>query len=247
MRDEDGVLLFAGGHNYPGTYTNGVIRTDGGVAPADVLERASAFFRPLRRGYAVWVRDHADADLDEAVREAGLWARPPVEGIPALAVDAPLGDVPSAPGLSIHPADDDEGRREYLRVVAEGYDLGGIDDSLAAAIFCSVESLRAPEVLVLVGRAEGAPVSAALAHIVDGDASIQWTATVPGARGRGFGRALFAAACAGAFARGARIVTAQSSAAGTPLWTSLGFRPVTRYRRYLARPPAPTTRTRAPG
>src|SRR5258708_2257620 len=57
-----GVLTFAGGPAYPGTYTNGVIRKGDDANADTVLERARAFFRPLRRGYAIWVRDHADSD-----------------------------------------------------------------------------------------------------------------------------------------------------------------------------------------
>src|SRR6266480_7064350 len=68
VRQDDGMLLFAGGHNYPGAYTNGVMRLSADVAPARLLARADDFFGPLRRGYVVWVRDHADGDLKDVVR-----------------------------------------------------------------------------------------------------------------------------------------------------------------------------------
>src|SRR5260221_9363984 len=122
-----GVLTFAGGHAYPGTYTNGVIRKGDDTNADTVLERARAFFRPLRRGYAIWVRDHADSDLEVLVRQAGLFHRPPLEGNPRIAYSRGRLPVPDlGPDVIMRRADDDTTRRHYLECFVAGYGIGGL-------------------------------------------------------------------------------------------------------------------------
>lgn len=82
VEQRDGVLLFAGGHRYPGAYRNGALRLDAGVDPATLLRIASSFFARRRRGYVVWIRAHADADLEARVRSLGFFQRPPRRGCP---------------------------------------------------------------------------------------------------------------------------------------------------------------------
>jgi GNAT superfamily N-acetyltransferase len=237
VSEDDGLLLFAGGHNYPGTYTNGAIRTNAGVAPAELIERATAFFAPRRRGYAVWVRDHADADLEEAVRAAGFWQRPPVEGNPGIAIDHPLPERPPLPGTEIRRVADEQGRRDYLRVIATGYEVGDVPDELAEAILFSLKSLDDPRVAVFVAYVDDKPVSGCMVFVECGSAGLQWGSTLPEARGTGLGKATFLAACNAGFDMGATCATGQSSAQGTPIWLRMGFEVVTHYRRYLAPPP----------
>lgn len=63
IMEEDGVLLVSGGTEFPIGFSNCVARTDPDTDPALVIERAEEFFRPLGRGFTVWVREHVDADL----------------------------------------------------------------------------------------------------------------------------------------------------------------------------------------
>lgn len=233
-----GLLLFAGGHNYPGTYTNGVIRTgsEAAAGPA-VLAAAEEFFGPRRRGYAVWVRGGADADLEAAARAAGLWQRPPVEGNPGIAIDRPPGDEPSPRGVEIRRVDSETGRRDYLTVVAAGYGVGDAGLSMAEVILFSLASLDSPEVAVFVAYRDGTPVAGTMVHVTTGAAGLYWAATVPQERGRGFGRATFRSAWEAGFAMGATCAVAQASAVGTRVWVRMGFQVVTHYRRYLASPP----------
>lgn len=238
VAEPPGLLLFAGGHNHPGAYINGVIR-DGVPAPAaaEVLSSARDFFGPRGRGFAVWVREHADADLDKAARAAGLWRRPPAAGNPGVATDRPLPAEHPPAGVEIRRAEDPAARRDYLRVVASAYGVADVGIPMAEAILFSLASLDAPEVAVFVAYRDGRPVSGAMTYVAAGAAGLYWLATVPSARGGRLGHSTLAAACGAGFAMGARCASAQSSAVGTPILTGMGFDVVTHYRRYLAPPP----------
>src|SRR5262249_46196397 len=71
--DEDGLLLFPGGHPLP-VLANATMRTERRLGAGEVLERARAFFGARGRGFTVLVRAHADADLAGAAADAGLLA-----------------------------------------------------------------------------------------------------------------------------------------------------------------------------
>jgi len=240
VAEPPGMLLFAGGHNSPGAYTNGVIRTGAAVPPAStVFAAAESFFGPRRRGFAVWVRGDGDADLETTARSRGLWQRPPPEGNPGVAIDHPPADEPPPAGVEVRRIDTDTGRRDYLSVVAAGYGLGALGLPLAEAVLFSLASLRSPSVDVFVAYRDGAPVAGTMVYLAAGTAGLYWVATVPAERGRRLGSATFRSAWAAGFANGATCAVAQASVLGAPIYLGLGFRVVTRYRRYLAAPTRP--------
>lgn len=240
-QDDGGVLCFAGGHPYPGTYTNGVIRTDDTTPAADALETARAYFQPLRRGYAVWVKTHHDADLAAAAAAAGMWQRPPLSGNPGIVWTGGRLGVPRLPGVEIRRAEDQAARAEYLDVVLEGYGIAGLPADLAERVIFSTRSLDDERVRAFVAydeadRSRG--LSVAMVYVEGDTAGIQWGATRLAARGRGLGKAVFRAAHDAAIGMGATCVAGQASQQGLPLWTSLGYRTVTHYQRFLAKPPS---------
>lgn len=240
--ERDGLLLFAGAHNYPGAYTNGAIRlgTEHSDATADI-GAASRFFDARRRGFALWVRGDADADLDRAAAAAGLWPRPPVEGNPGIAIDHPLPDPVLPAGTTLRRVCDDAGARAYLDVVAAGYGVAEAPLEVTETILFSLASLQSPQVAAFLASAGDEAVAGCMTYVAAGAGGLQWAATRPALRGGGLGTAVFVAACNAGFEMGATCATGQSSALGTPIWVRLGFEVVTRYRRYLARPGSRST------
>src|ERR1043165_6132270 len=63
----DGLVLFAGSHPQPNPFRNGAIRLDRRLEAAEALERARAFFEPLKRSFVFWVRE-GETDLEELCR-----------------------------------------------------------------------------------------------------------------------------------------------------------------------------------
>lgn len=237
LAEQSGLMLFAGAHNYPGAFTNGVIRTGPGAPPGELLDAAATFFAPRRSGYAIWVRGDADADLAHACRDAGLYERPPAEGNPGLLCRTPLPAPVVPPGSELRVVDDEGGAAEYLAVVAAAYGLGDAPAPVQQAVLFSTASVLAPEVTAVLAYADGVPVSGCSVFLHAGVGGLNWAATAPAARGGGLSRATFLACAAAAVEAGARtLVAAPSSQAGARVWCGLGFTPVTVYRRFLAAP-----------
>jgi GNAT superfamily N-acetyltransferase len=238
--ETDGVLAFAGGHNYPGAYTNGVIRTTSArvARPDEVFAAAEELFRPLRRGYAVWIREHADADLEQACVDAGMWLRPPEAGLPGIAIDHTIDMPEYAAKAQIRRVRDDAGLRAYLGIVAAGWNVAEMPPDLQERVLFSISSLRADNVAAFLAYLDDEPVSGCMTFVADNTAGLFWSSTLPPARGTGLGKATFVAACRAGFEMGAVCATGQASAMGVPLWQKLGFDVPTHYVRYIAKPPA---------
>jgi len=239
----DGYLCFAGAHEYPGTYTNGVIRTDeasGGRTPAELLARADAFFGSLGRSYVAWVRTHRDADLDRELQRRGVFVRPPAEGSEAVVMERhEFEPGPTPDGVRVAEADDDDQLREFLLLVASCYSMPEAELGLAEGVLFSVESLRHPDNHVYVARdlETGALLGGVTVYVSGQVGYLAWAVTDPLARGRGIGRFLFRHAAREAFAADASIAWGVASQVGAPIWRSIGFETVSRYKRYVV--PAP--------
>lgn len=85
-----------------------------------------------------------------------------------------------------------------------------------------------------VGELDGQPVTTGLGCTLGGCTGIFDIATLPGFRGRGFGRAITARAVADGLAGGASWCWLQSSAMGYRVYRCLGFREIDRWRRWLS-------------
>jgi hypothetical protein len=235
VEEREGVILFAGGHRYPGAYCNGVLRLDSTTDPALVLDLARDFFVPRRRGHAVWIRGHADADLEHEVRGRGFFQRPPPEGMPGMVLTGRPAKTPSPPAaVQIESIEDSGAADEYLRVVAAAYEMESAPAELAAGLLFEPSSALADNARAILARVDGRAAAGAMAILSDGVAGLYWVATAPWARGRGLGAACAWHATAAGFNLGAEMVCLQASQMGTRMWESLGFSEVTRYRRYLA-------------
>jgi hypothetical protein len=244
FEERDGVVLFAGVHPNPQPYTNGLMRIENTLSAEETLERGRAFFRDKRRSYAVWIRDHADRDLEEAARTAGYWQRPPVEGQPAVFIE----DIPPAPGaenLDIRRVETEDHARAYLQLVGDVYDMGDSPQELVWAMFLPPQAVLAPEVAAYTAHVDGDLVAGCMAFVAHELGGMFWAVRKRAAEGHGLGAACAAACVEAAFEMGARVASGQGSARGTPLWVSLGWEVLTHYRRYLAPPPGLATSERA--
>jgi acetyltransferase (GNAT) family protein len=233
VEQRDGLLLFAGGHPYPGAYCNGVLRLDRATSAQATLEAARAFFAPRRRGYALWVRAHADRDLAVAAEERNFFERPPPGGMPGMVCTAPVEPPVVPAGASIEHVTDLRTAQRYLRVVAEAYGMEGLTPELAAGIFFTPRSALAENTVAVLATLGGRPAAGAMAIVLDGTAGLYWAATAPWARGRGLGAACARLATHAGFELGARTAALQASQLGSAMWSGLGFAEVTRYRRFL--------------
>jgi hypothetical protein len=238
--ETDGLVLFAGAHAYPGTHTNGVLRRRAELPAGEVLARADAFFAPKRRSYTVWIRDEWDTDLEAALRERGFELHPPERGMPAFATGQPFAEAehPLDPRGTMRRVEDARSAVDFLAVTGKGFGVD-VGVKVLSQIFFHPKTLLDPRVEAYVAYLDDAPVSCCLSFIEADFGGIYSAATVPGARGRGLGRATFRAATNAGLARGARYSGGTSSEAGGPIWVRMGCEVFAHWRRWYGRPTAP--------
>lgn len=244
ISEEAGLLLFAGAHSQPNPYRNGTLRLDDGPTAEEVLRRAGEFFGERGRGYALWVREHGDADLEAAARRAKLAE---LERLPELVLYELPPAMPLPEGVELRRALDEQTRNDYLEVVASAWGMAGLPAALAADLFFSPDSLDAPNVAAFVAYFDGQPLSGAMTLVTQGIALGCQAATIrrpkPGQKipppGASKGARSLAQSCLWAALKlsfeelGAEFSLCQTSARGASAWQQLGYQPFTSYGRYV--------------
>jgi hypothetical protein len=244
VEESHGLLLFAGAHRQPNPYRNGALRLDDTLRADEVLARANDFFSARKSSYALWVREHADDDLQQAAQAAGLHE---LERLPELVLDRVPEYLPPAEGVELRPAADERTRADYLDLVANAWGMAEMPRDVAARVFFDPASLEVPNVVAFVAYYDAQPVSAAMTLVTHGVALACQGATIrrpgpgqrlplPGPVGktRGLAASCLCAALELSFQElGATISLGQTSRLGAPVWLDLGFRQLTSYARYL--------------
>ncbi|GAA4974199.1 GNAT family N-acetyltransferase [Pseudonocardia tropica] len=189
----------------PFGYDNAVVLTappDPGDLPR-VLDEAARFFPPHRW----WVLLSLFALPDPAGYGLVRVGHPPLMFRPP----GPLP--PSPPGLVIRTVPDAD-PADFERVLVAGYGLAEVGRP-------AVADPRPGDLLhLVVGYAGGEPVATAGACVGHGVVEVDWVAVLPGHRGRGFGGAVTAAACAVAPELPSLLI---SSDDGHPVYRRLGY------------------------
>lgn len=248
--DQDGLLIFAGAHRQPNPYRNGVLRFDATLPADEALRRAGRFFGARRSSYALWVREHGDAELQSSATAAGLRE---LERLPELALYELPDYLPPPEGVQLRRALDSQTREDYLALVADAWGMRAMPREIAAQVFFDPDSLDVPNVAAFVAYYDGLPLSAAMTHVSHGVALGCQAATIrrpqkgqqlpkPGPPGetRGLAESCLWAALELSFGElGARLSLCQTSTLGAPVWQALGYRPFTSYGRYLVPMAAP--------
>jgi len=231
VEESDGLVLIATGSWLP-VMCNCAFRGDDTASPADLVERADAFFGARRRGYTIMVRDiAADDDLRGGCETAGLV--PFGEPAPEMVCTAPV--VENHPdGVGIRSVTTVDGVADFAAVCAAAYSTYGMPVEAPAELFSVPRRvLDALHVVAVVGYRGAEPVAAALTVLSHGIAGVYWVGTVDGARRAGLGRAVTAAVTNTSFARGATAVTLQASVMGEPVYRSMGYASLHHYQNWV--------------
>lgn len=255
--DRDGLLLFAGAHRQPNPYRNGALRLDPDLPVGDVLQQAERFFAERKSGYALWAREHADAEVEQEAVARGLRE---LERIPELVMYELPDYLPPPDGVELRRAVDAQTREDYLALVAAAWGMAAMPRDVAARVFFDPDSLAVPNVAAFVAYFDGFPLSAAMTHVSHGVALGCQAATIrrpqkgqrlprPGPPGqtRGLAESCLWAALELSFQElGAKLSLCQTSQLGAPVWLRLGYEPFTSYARYVV-PMSPPARAGAAG
>jgi hypothetical protein len=250
VEERDGIVLFAGGHAYPGTHTNGVIRTSKQLPADEVLAEADRWFRPKKRGYTVWTCGDPDADIEAMVTARGLLQRPPEQGMAYMLTDrrVPTEEFSAPAGAEIVKVEDEATAHDYLKVVAEAFGMKGLSTTIVAKLFFDPTTLLHQRCSAYVAYVDGEPVSGVLMWF-DGDfagtysgVSSPSSLSLPivfraAARGRGLAKSCLCMAINDGFDMGARFGGGTATPDGQAAWAAVGFETTAFFHRYIRRPP----------
>jgi N-acetylglutamate synthase len=157
----------------------------------------------------------------------------PVADTTLMALDAAGGGaaaaIPSPAGLEIQRLAPELARRHAV-VAAAGF--GTAPDIFLRAI--TPDLLRLASVRCYVGEVAGRPVTTGFSVTLGSCTGIFSVATVPGARGRGYGTAVTARAVADGLAAGSAWCWLEASAAGLPVYRRVGFRVIEPRRNWVS-------------
>ena len=248
--ERDGIVLFAGAHAYPGTHTNGVIRTSNELPAEAVLAEADRWFRPKTRGYTVWTRGEPDADLDAFAMSLGLLRRPPEQGMAYMLTDqsVPIEQFDPPAGAEILKVESEAAAHAYLKVVAEAFDMNGLPTNIVGQLFFDPRTLLDERCSAYVAYVDDEPVSGVLMWF-DGEfagtyagVSSPSSLRLPvvfraAATGRGLAKMCLAKAVNDGFAMGASFGGGTATPDGQAAWAALGFETTAFFHRYIRRPP----------
>jgi GNAT superfamily N-acetyltransferase len=199
--------------------------------PDEVVDAVRDHYAAIGAPFSLVFRDAVAPGLADACQAAGLvehWQMP-------LMVLDPIPPIPDPPaGLNVVRADGSSSEA-YADVLAEAF---GMPQDLARSLL-GRSLLEMPEFGALLGTLDGTPVATSAVFVTDRTAGVYNVATLPSARGRGFGAALTWAAVAAGRDAGATRSVLQASEMGEPVYTRMGYGTPDRYRQFEP-PPTPS-------
>lgn len=221
IHEEDGLLCYAGAHAAPGL-VNGAMRLRPGLSPAEVRQRAKAFFSTRRRGWLLWAAMGRDDDL------IGATGQDPDGEDPEMVLLAEPEPRPLPPGVTVRRVVAQSGRRTFLDIASAAY-ADEVHPRVWTATYPDDASLVAPTIAAFVADLDGSPAACSAMYLSHRVAVIIHVGTLPEARGRGLGETVTRAAVAEGFKRGATMSSLQATVLGEPVYRRIGFREIGRW------------------
>lgn len=211
-RTSRGVAVWSADNHAPHPLMNSATL----LAPLDDAD-APALVAGLRRFYAAgtgaaWALWSAWPTPDLGLLGGAFAGQPPLMVRPAGAF------APAPPELAIREVTDGAGLVDFERTFIEGYPVHELQPFRPGALF--TPPVLGGDYHLWVGYVAGRPVCCAIAHVSDAVVGIHFVATLPEARGRGYGAAITARA---ASTDPTRPAVLQASDEGRPVYERIGF------------------------
>lgn len=213
-------------------FFSGLFRTEKEADAAAVIAVAETFFSARGQGYTARMYAGAqDDDLAAACTAAGF----------AEASHQPAQMALVAPAPQVAAADDVEltffGSPGDVAIFGAVNDLAyaeyGFPGGSVSATYADTAAVAGdPRIRGCIVSVGGTPAATALAFASHGITSILWVGTVPAFRGRRLGAMATAALADAALADGAGAAVLTATAAGEPVYRSLGFEVIARTRNF---------------
>lgn len=222
IMEEDGVLLVAGGTDFPIGFSNCVARTDPDTDPALVIERAEEFFKPQGRGFTVWIREHVDHDVEALLKQRGLRAR--AESPWMFLTKRPVSVNPPQ-GVQVRITSTREDLPVIRSIVADAFGPTGTPTEETDKMFAHPRRVFSPVTRYALATVNGEPAATAMVLLTGGMGGIYWVGTRPQFARRGLGTLCTAAVAQAAFELGKPMVGLHATPMGRPVYERMGFEP----------------------
>lgn len=234
IEERDGLLFTATGTRFPSAPFNvaarfGADRCD----PQELIDRALAFFTPLKRGFSIQPRGHLDRDLVDACERAGFPCMS--NRAPGMVLIERLEPKQLADGVVCRVIDPSSAL-DFVKVAAAAYEPIGLPSAVTHKIFSQPARWLTPQWHVRVIYEQAEPVAGAMQLFSHGIAGVYWVGTMPSARGKGYADAIMREISNHAFDQGARAVVLQASKMGEPIYARMGYREITTYPWFIVLP-----------
>ena len=187
------------------------------VAVGTLRDRGTRFVVHLRRG--------TDDRFVPVVERIGLEVPDNHPAMPGMVVPLPTGGPRATPGLEIRRVADGAGQDDHILTAAAGFELP--EEFIRPWI--GTDMWKRPGVAMYVGYADDDPVTTGIGIRTGRTIGIYNIATIPTARGHGFGTAITDRIAVDGAAAGCDVAILQSSEMGRPIYERLGYRTVVEY------------------
>lgn len=226
-------LFVASGTRLPaGPWNSAIALGETCADPAAFVAAARGYFTRRQRGFSLYVRAHLDAELERSCERAGLEH---TDDFPCMLLAAPVAEHAAAEHIEVRRAASDADAQAFVAICAAAYESIGMRAATTHKLLSQTRRWLAPPWQARLLFEAGKPVAGALLLLSHGIAGLYWVATEPASRGRGYASAVTRAASNAAFAAGGRAVVLQASKFGESVYRGIGFREISRYRRWMAR------------
>ena len=201
----------------PLTFLNGVPRTSFGADAEERVRETVAWFRDRGTPFRWWLTPSVQPpDLIRILAANGLRHFYFATGMTAdLANGGPARDVP---GLEIVRVEDPKTLATWIDVFAEGFSMADKAKVVWRDVYSRLDTWRH-----FLGILDGKPVATTSLCLGGEIGGIYHVVTLPGARGRGVGAAITAAAMRDAADAGCAVAALQSSEMAVSVYRSIGF------------------------
>lgn len=216
-------------HGPRGDAIHNPVMVHGRTTAARVLEIAERCCRALGRRHVIFLRAHADLDLEPELERGGYRF---VYATPGMCLTRErFRPVPAAPaGIDVRPVAGDADVRHYGERVAEAFAIYGTPPATVRSFFERLDGLSSPTVQAYMGWQDGQPVTGAVLYASHGVAGVGWVWTRPSHFGRRLAEVATSAVLEDGFARGLAIANLQASPLGQKVYARMGFDTPTAYR-----------------
>jgi len=207
-----------------------LVVAEGPDATADGLSAAVGYMRDRGTEFVVNLRLGTDDRHVTVIQELGLVPMSGEPWLPGMALSPIPSDEPGRrPGYEIRRVTDSAGLADHTRIGAVGFDLS---EDLFRAVMTDA-TLATEGIAVYVGYLDGEPITTGLGVRTGPTIGVYNIATVPSARGRGYGGEMTSRVALDGAAAGCDVAILQASRMGFSVYERLGFRTVVEYMGYI--------------